>query len=314
MPTQDLAGRATAVRRFNRFYTRHIGVLGEGLLGSRFSLTEARVLFELAHAGETTASELCSELNLNAGYLSRILGAMETDGLVQRCRSRKDGRRRLLSLSHEGEQAFAMLNARSRNEVEAMLARMPGSSQAQLLSAMETITALLAAPTAAAGPKSKPAYILRPHQPGDMGWVTHRHGVLYYQEYGWDETFEALVARITADFIQNLDPQRERCWIAEVDGEIVGSVFVVQHDEQTAQLRLLFVEPQARGLGLGARLVDECIGFSRLVGYQRLRLWTQSELHAARRIYERASFRLVLEEPHHSFGHDLVAQTWELDL
>ncbi|MHC4078213.1 MAG: bifunctional helix-turn-helix transcriptional regulator/GNAT family N-acetyltransferase, partial [Planctomycetota bacterium] len=289
MRSQDLAGRVEAVRRFNRFYTRRIGILSEGLLETRFSLTEARVLFELADASETTASELCSELDLNAGYLSRILGALEKDGLVQRFRCQADGRRRLLFLTPAGEKALAMLNARAHNEVEAMLAGMPENSHEQLLAAMDTITKVLAMPTEDQ-PSSKPAYILRRHQPGDMGWVAHRHGVLYCQEYGWDETFEVLVAQITADFIQNLDPQRERCWIAEMDSGIVGSVFVVQHDEQTAQLRLLLVEPQARDLGLGTRLVQECIGFSRKAGYRQLRLWTNNVLHAARRIYERSGF------------------------
>jgi len=305
----DLFQRIEAVRRFNRFYTRQIGVLLEGLLRSPYSLTEARILYELAHRGETTASVLGSDLGLDAGYLSRLLGGFEKHGLILREVSGRDGRQRILRLTEEGETAFAMLNARSRNEVGAMLGELSNEQQSRLVAAMQTIEELLGAT-----PEPSTPYLLRPHQPGDMGWVVHRHAVLYAETYGWDETFEALVARIAADFIDNFDPKNERCWIAEMDGAIVGSVFVVKQSDEVAKLRLLLVEPKARGLGLGKRLVAECIAFARRRGYRKLVLWTNDILHAARHIYEQEGFVLVDEEPHHSFGVDLVGQNWELDL
>ncbi len=300
--------RAAALRRFNRFYTRQIGVLNEGLLLSAFSLTEARVLYELAHREQPSASELSVELGLDAGYLSRILRSLERRGLLAREPSADDGRRRHLALTRKGRAAFAKLDARSQEEVRGILARLSDPEQGRLLEAMQTIERLLGAP----GPG--PAYILRPPQPGDMGWVVHRHGVLYAQEYGWDEQFEALVASIVAEFIRTHDPKRERCWIAERDGEAVGSVFLVKHTESVAKLRLLLVEPSARGLGIGGRLVGECVRTARRLGYRKLTLWTQQTLEAARRIYQQAGFRLVGSEPHHSFGHDLIGETWELEL
>jgi DNA-binding MarR family transcriptional regulator/GNAT superfamily N-acetyltransferase len=308
-----LDARIQAVRRFNRFYTARIGALREGLAKSPFSLTEARVVYELAQRDRTTATELVEELGLDAGYLSRILRGFEQRGLIERTPSESDGRRSLLSLTDEGRAAFAELDAGSRREVEAMLAALPADEQRRLVGSMETVETLLGGRVGEAG---RVPYLLRPPQPGDMGWVVHRHGVLYAREYGWDEHFEALVARIVADFVRDFDPKRERCWIAERDGEMVGSVFLVRHpdEEGVAKLRLLLVEPSARGLGIGERLVRECIRFARQAGYRRITLWTNSVLHAARRIYERAGFRLVHEEPHHSFGHDLVAQTWELEL
>jgi DNA-binding MarR family transcriptional regulator/N-acetylglutamate synthase-like GNAT family acetyltransferase len=305
----DFAGRVEAVRRFNRFYTKHIGVLREGLLRSPYSLTEVRVLYELAHRDEATAAELCKDLGLDAGYLSRILRDFGRKGLVEKRPSKSDGRRSLLRLTKKGRKEFAALNARQDEEVGAMLGGLPAEHHARLVESMRTIQGLLGRQ-----PERKVPYILRPHHPGDMGWVVHRHGVLYSQEYGWDEHFEALVARIVADFIENFDPKRERCWIAERDGEVVGSVFLVKKTKTVGQLRLLLVEPKARGLGIGKRLVEECIRFARQAGYRRIVLWTNDVLDAARHVYERAGFRLVKEEAHRSFGHDLVGQNWELTL
>ena len=298
-----------AMRRFNRFYTKQIGVLHEGLLGSQFSLTEVRVLYELAHRERPTATALAKELDLDPGYLSRILRRFETRRLVGKCASTIDARQSLLSLTPRGRKVFAPLNARSHREVAAMLGALSATEQRHLLSAMATIERLLGA-----RPAPQVPYLLRPHQPGDMGWIIHRHGALYAQEYGWDERFEALVAEIAARFIQRLDPKCERCWIAEREGNIVGSVFLVKKSKTVAQLRLLLVEPMARGLGIGSRLVSECIRFSRQAGYRKIVLWTNSVLHAARHIYEETGFRLVHQEPHHSFGHDLIGETWELKL
>jgi DNA-binding MarR family transcriptional regulator/N-acetylglutamate synthase-like GNAT family acetyltransferase len=298
-----------AVRRFNRFFTRQIGVLREGLLHTPYPLTEARILFELGHGENVTASSLCRELGLDAGYLSRTLARLEQQGLIARVRSDSDGRQRLLHLTPEGEKTFALLDQRSREEVSEMLSDLSEEERQRLLKAMQTIEDVFDR-----GLKFSEPFVLRPHEPGDMGWVTHRHGVLYSQEYGWDERFEALVAQIVADFINNYNPARERCWIAEVDGEIVGSVFLVQSSETVAKLRLLLVEPKARGMGLGTRLVQECIRFARRCGYQKIVLWTNSVLVEARHIYQKSGFTLVEEEPHHSYGHDLVGETWELTL
>jgi DNA-binding MarR family transcriptional regulator/GNAT superfamily N-acetyltransferase len=298
-----------AVRRFNRFYTKQIGVLHERLLRSPFSLTEARVIYELAHHEKTTATELSNELGLDAGYLSRLLRSFKKRGLIHKQPSQADGRQTLLSLTEQGEEAFAMLNARSRSEVGAMMSVFSAADQNRLVKAMHTIEGLLGAQ-----PERKVPYLLRPQQPGDMGWVVHRHGVLYAEEYGWDEQFEALVAGIVAKFIQHYNPKQERCWVAEMDGEIVGSVFLVKKTGTVAQLRLLLVEPKARGLGIGTRLVGECIRFARRVGYRKIVLWTNSVLNAARHLYEEAGFHLIHEEPHHSFGHNLIGQTWELKL
>jgi DNA-binding MarR family transcriptional regulator/GNAT superfamily N-acetyltransferase len=309
MMTEPSEERIGTVRQFNRFFTRQIGVLREGLLHSPYSLTEARILFELGQSNQVTASKLGHELGLDAGYLSRILARLEQQGLLEKVRSENDGRQLLLSLSAAGREAFALLDQRSREEVSEMLEDLSEEDQQHLLKAMQTIESVLSK-----GFKFSEPFVLRPHEPGDMGWVTHRHGVLYAQEYGWDEHFEALVAQIVADFINNYNPARERCWIAEMDGEIIGSVFVVQSSETVAKLRLLLVEPKARGLGLGTRLVEECIRFARRRGYQKLMLWTNSILLEARHIYEKTGFHLVAEEPHHSFGHDLIGETWELVL
>ena len=307
--TVDLDERITAVRRFNRLYTRQIGLLGAGYLDSRFSLTEVRVLYELAHRERPTAVDLSRDLGLDPGYLSRILHGFRKAGLVASERSRTDGRQSHLSLTEEGQAAFAPLDARSHDDIGAMLGQLAAGEQDRLVGAMHTIEELLGAQSEQKGP-----YLLRPYQSGDMGWIVHRHGVLYAQEYGWDEEFEALVASIVAKFIRNFDPKRERCWIAEKDGEIVGSVFVVQRSKTVAQLRLLLVEREARGMGIGSRLVEECIRFARERGYRKLMLWTNDVLEPARRIYARAGFRLVKEEAHHSFGHDLIGQSWELRL
>ena len=299
----------SAVRRFNRFFTRRIGVLREGLLHSSYSLTEARILFEIANNEELTASDLSRELGLDPGYLSRILARLDREGLIVKYRSGTDGRRRLLALTHEGEQAFALLDGRSREEVSEMLGGLSGADRRRLIESMRTIESVLAKSF-----KFSEPFVLRAHESGDMGWVVHRHGVLYAGEYGWNERFEALVARIVADFVDNFDPSKERCWIAEMRGEIVGCVFLVNGGGTVAKLRLLLVEPEARGMGLGTRLVEECIRFARDCGYEKLTLWTNGVLHAARHIYEEHGFRLVEEEKHHSFGHDLVGQNWELEL
>lgn len=310
MAQTDLDRRIGAVRRFNRFYTGQIGVLRDGLLGSPFSLTEVRVLYELAHRDQPTATELGRALGLDAGYLSRILRGFERRGLIDKARSHADGREALLSLTRKGRLTFAPLDARSSAEIGGLLRRLSPRGQARLVEAMRTIENLLGG----TGRGDQGPFLIRPHQPGDMGWVVHRHGVLYAQEYGWDERFEALVADIVASFIRNLDRKRERCWIVERDGEIVGTVFLVKKSKTVAQLRLLLVEPAARALGLGSRLVSECGRFARQAGYRKIVLWTNSVLRAARHIYQEAGYRLVHEERHHSFGHDLIGETWELDL
>ena len=309
MTASDMPQRVEAIRRFNRFYTQQIGVLAEGLLNSEFSLTEARVIYELAHHQQATASALGGELGLDAGYLSRILQGFKKRGLIDRQLSPTDRRQRIVRLTAVGEEAFAILNARSQHQIEGMLSRLPPEEQQRLVAAMGEVETFLGA-----RPEQRVPYILRPHQPGDMGWIVYRHGVLYAEEYGWDERFEALVASVVAQFIQNYDPKCERCWIAEMHGEIVGSVFVVRQSDTVGKLRLLLVEPRARGLGIGRRLVAECIRYARQVGYTTMTLWTNSVLLAARHIYEQAGFKLVRQEPHHSFGQDLVGETWELQM
>ncbi len=291
MAPRELEQRVEAARRFNRFYTRQIGVLREG----------AR--------DRPTATALGRDLGLDAGYLSRILRGFERRGLVLKTRSPADGRQSHLSLTAQGRKVFAPLNARSHDEVAALLGGLSPAAQARAVGAMQTIERLL-------GDRAErpPAYHLRPPQPGDLGWVVHRHGAVYAQEYGYNEQFEALVAEIVAHFVQRYNAKRERCWIAEQDGEVVGSVFLVERSKTVAQLRLLLVEPQARGSGLGTRLVDECVRFARAAGYRKIMLWTQSELRAARRLYQAAGFCVVGKEKNHSFGKDLVSETWELEL
>jgi DNA-binding MarR family transcriptional regulator/N-acetylglutamate synthase-like GNAT family acetyltransferase len=301
--------RVADLRHFNRFYTQRIGALAEGLLSSPFSLTEARVLYELAGEDQLTATQLGRTLELDPGYLSRILRSFERRGLVRRDASPSDRRVALLSLTAPGREAFAPLDERSQAQIGALLDGLPDDEQIRLVAAARSIERLLGRHSGTEGP-----YLLRPHRPGDMGWVTQRHGVLYAQEYGWDMRFEALVAEIVAKFINNFDPRRECCWIAERDGENVGSVFLVKETEAVARLRLLLVEPGARQSGIGSRLVRECLRFAGQAGYAKVLLWTHSVLLAARSLYQREGFRLIAEEPHCSFGHELVGETWELIL
>lgn len=304
MSSSATEDRVATVRAFNRFYTEAIGVLDEGLLQTPYSLTEARVIFELAQRDATEVTDLRRALAVDAGYLSRILARFQADGLVTRERSAADRRRQVIRLTGAGRAAFDTLDARSADEIRTLLAKLSEEDQRRLVSAMTVIRSLLE-------PAPRPeAYVLRPLRPGDLGWVVHRHGVRYADEYGWDDTFEALVARIVADYVDHRDPQRENAWIAEMDGAPAGCVFCTRKDETTAQLRLLLVEPRARGLGVGTRLVEECLRFARWAGYRRITLWTNDVLADARRIYERAGFTLLDEEPHHSFGHDLVGQYW----
>ena len=309
MTNSILQEHISAVRYFNRFFTRQIGVLRGGLLHSPYSLSEARIVFELANRSNLTASDLCNELGLDAGYLSRILNKLEQQNLIEKTRSDNDGRQRLISLTAEGQNAFALLDSRSNDEISEMLSELNESDRARLIEAMQTIEGILNHSFKYAEP-----FYLRHHEAGDMGWVIHQHGLLYTREYGWDEKFEALVAQICADFINNYDPQKERCWIAEMQGEQVGSIFCVKAGADVAKLRLLLVVPKARGLGLGTRLVKECIRFAKRSGYKKLTLWTNDVLVDARKIYEKSGFKLVEEEHHHSFGHDLVGQNWDLML
>jgi DNA-binding MarR family transcriptional regulator/GNAT superfamily N-acetyltransferase len=299
--------RIDAVRRFNRFYTRRIGALQPGYLGSPFPLPQARVLYELGQRGECTASELGADLDLDLGYLSRLLQGLRRQRLVEGEVSRQDARRVRLSLTAKGRKAYQQLDARSRDEVAGMLGKLAAAEQARLVGALQAVETVLQR-------SPEPEITLRAHRPGDMGWVIHAHGRLYAEEYGWDERFEALVAGIAKDFVEKLDPSRERCWIAEMDGEAVGSVFVVKESKTVAKLRLLLVEPKARGRGLGRRLVEECIAFARARGYRKLVLWTQSNLAAARAIYRKTGFSKVKEEKHASFGIKLTGEYWELAL
>ena len=309
MTTATTDDRVQAVRQFSRFYTRRIGVLQERLLGSEFSLTEVRVLYELAHREHSTASEICDVLGLDAGYLSRILRHFVSRKLIVRERSREDARHFGLQLTPKGRTIFDSLDQQSSQQVAEILSRLPETRQEQLVNALRDAENALSDDV-----RRSSKVTLRTHRPGDMGWVIHRHGLLYAQEYGWDDTFEALVAEIAAQFVNNFDSKRERCWIAELNEEPMGSVFLVKHTDQVAKLRLLLVEPEARGHGVGRRLVEECVQFARECGYQKIVLWTQSILTAARKIYERAGFKLVKSEPNHAFGAELIAETWELEL
>jgi len=303
---EQLADRASLVRRFNRFYTDKIGVLQEHLLDSAFSLTELRILYELAHRSALTAADLARELSLNPGYLSRVISGFEKKGLLERVRSEADGRVAQLRLTELGRATFTPLDEASQREVVAVLGRLSISEQYQLVDAMQQIEGLL---------EQRPSsYLLRDPRPGDMGWVVHRHGVLYAQDYGWNADFEALVADIVASYMRDFDSSAERCWIAEKDGKVAGSVFVVRHDETTAKLRMLYVEPSARGMGIGRRLVEECLHFAKFAGYQRMLLWTNSVLTGARDIYAKAGFEKIAEEPHRSFGKDLIGETWARNL
>jgi DNA-binding MarR family transcriptional regulator/GNAT superfamily N-acetyltransferase len=310
--TAPLDARIAQVRRFNRFYTRTIGVLGEGMLDSSLSLSEVRVLYELAHVANgarPTARALAAELGLDEGYLSRILRRFTQHGWLTRQRAAEDRRKTHLSLTARGRKAFKPLDTRSHDQAGALLSRLSTDEQAALTQSMRTIERLLGAGSAQ---PLAPKFTLRALVPGDIGWVIHRHGALYAREYNYDARFEALVAHIAAEFVERFDPQREACWIAERDGVIVGSVFLVRKSAQVAKLRLLYVEPSMRGLGVGGRLVEECVRFARRAGYRRIVLWTQSELLVARRLYARAGFVCRGSEPHDSFGRKLVAETWVL--
>jgi DNA-binding MarR family transcriptional regulator/N-acetylglutamate synthase-like GNAT family acetyltransferase len=298
----------SAVRAFNRFYTRKIGVV-DGAASAPFSLAEGRVLYEIAHGENPTATEIGHELGLDGGYISRILQKLEQGKLVARQQSKTDERLKFISLAPRGRKAFAQLDERSNRQASTMLSHLSPEERAQLLSALDKIRRLLGDKV-----ESNSPYLLRQHQPGDLGWIVQRQAILYVREYGWDDTYEALAADIVAQFIKSYDPKRERCWIAEKDSARIGAVLVAKGSEEIAKLRLLHVEPQARGLGIGKRLVQECINFARFAGYQKMTLWTQSILSAARHIYEEAGFRRVKEERHHSFGKDLTAETWEIDL
>jgi DNA-binding MarR family transcriptional regulator/N-acetylglutamate synthase-like GNAT family acetyltransferase len=296
--------RVATVRAFNRFYTGIIGVLGEGLLETPYSLTEARVIFELAQRDTTELAELRRALGIDAGYLSRMLARFEADGIATRERSSTDGRRQVVRLTDAGRKTFRTLDQRAADDVRALLGQLPEDDRRRLVGGMEAIRGVLE------GAPRAETVVLRPPEAGDFGWIIGRNAAVYADEYGWDETYEALVARIVAGYLERHDPRRERAWIAEVGGERVGAVLCVRKDDDVAQLRLLLVEAQARGLGIGTRLVDECVRFARRAGYSRIMLWTNDVLADARRIYERAGFELLEEEPHHSFGRDLVGQTW----
>jgi DNA-binding MarR family transcriptional regulator/GNAT superfamily N-acetyltransferase len=308
VPAVD-ADRVAALRAFTRSYTALLGVLDEGLLHSPYSVTEARVIFELAQRELTHVADLRRDLGIDAGYMSRITARLEADGLVRRERSLTDARRQVLRLTEQGRAVFDMLDARAAEQATQLLAGMPDPVQRRVVAAMDTIRAAFA--DQATSPST---VVLRAPAPGDLGWVVARHGAQYAAEYGWDDTFEGLVARIVGDFAADHDPRREAAWVAEIDGEPVGCVFCVAADETTAQLRLLLVEATARGRGVGRRLVDQCVRFARRAGYRSIVLWTNDVLVSARRIYEAAGFTLVAEEPHHSFGHDLVGQHWSLEL
>ena len=305
--------RIAAVRRFNRFYTRQIGVVRKTFLDSPYSLGEARVLYEIASGRPRTASEIGRALDLDAGYLSRLLRGFEKRGLIQRRVCANDARQSHLALLPRGRKTFAPLERRSQRDTEAMLERLTAAAQARLIAAMNTIETLLGSEAAEKPPLRRP-YKLRAPKPGDFGWMVKRHAELYAQEYGWTEPFEGLCAQIVADFANKFDRTRERCWIAEIDGENVGCVFLVRDSDTVARIRLLLVDPKARGSGLGARLVDECIRFARRAGYQKITLWTHSILTVARHIYEKAGFTLTRSEPHQSWGKPVVSEYWDLQL
>lgn len=310
-PSSDIA----LVRSFNRDYTRRIGALCEGYLDSPFSLTEARLIYEIAQREGITATDLIQQLTLDPGYVSRTLKSLQAKGLLKRQASKADGRRWHLQLTPAGKRAFAKLDSRSQQQVEGMLSELDGAKRVAVLNGMRALQAELSErPSAESASRAGSGVSLRPHQPGDMGWVIEQHGALYSKEYGWTIEFEALVADIAAEFIRRFDPARERAWIAERDGQRLGCIFLVAKNRTTAKLRLLLVLPDARGLGLGRKLVAECVQFAREAGYRKVVLWTQQNLTAARHLYSEAGFRKVAEEPNHSFGKDLISETWELDL
>lgn len=309
MARSSLASRIEAVRRFSRFYTRRIGVLEETLLHSPFTLPEGRLVYEIANRDRPTAQELCRDLGLDPGYVSRLLQALQKRGCVARRRSKTDRRQTELTLTPKGQRLWGDMNERSRQDIANLLAELPVARQEQLVRALETVERLLNEPSEKRAP-----YFLRPHRPGDMGWIIRRQTQLYASEFGWDGTFEAMLAEIAGRFVAKFDPKTDNCWIAERNGEIVGSVFLVKANRTTGQLRMLYVEPSARGLGIGQRLVQECIEDARAKGYRKLMLWTNDILVSARKIYIAAGFRLIKEERHDSFGKKLVGQYWIRDL
>jgi DNA-binding MarR family transcriptional regulator/GNAT superfamily N-acetyltransferase len=309
MSQNDFVGQIATVRAFNRFYTRKLGVLDQHLLKSPFSLSEARVLYELAHREDPAAKEIGIELGLDPGYLSRIVQKFDEDGLITRTPLASDRRQYRLALTAKGREAAAKLDRSSQDEVGAMLAKLSATDGRRLTEAMATIENLLEPPE-----RARPSFLLRSHRVGDMGWVISRESIAYADEYGWDMSYEALVAEICAQFIKNYDAPREHCWIAEADGRPLGSVFLVRASDELARLRLLLVEKEARGLGIGRALVEQCIRSAREKGYKRMTLWTQSILVAARKIYQDAGFVLMASEPHRSFGQSLIGETWELKL
>jgi DNA-binding MarR family transcriptional regulator/N-acetylglutamate synthase-like GNAT family acetyltransferase len=309
MSTHDFQEAVALFRRFNRFYTKQIGLLNQGLLKTRFPLIQARVLYELAQQDQTTASALVEKLNIDPGYLSRILSTFEKEDLLRKSRSPSDSRQRILKLTTRGKKSFAELDERSRNVAEEMLRDLTEEDRHRLLHAMQTIEAVLGAEIKPPAP-----FLVRSHRPGDIGWIIHRHGVVYAEEYDFDETFEALVAEILVEFIRNHDLRQEGLWIAEQAGKRIGSIMIVDAGDRVAQLRLLLVEPEARGQHVGAQLIDACINFSKRNRYRKIKLWTQSNLLAARHLYEKVGFEKVSTSPHKSFGQDLIGEFWELPL
>jgi DNA-binding MarR family transcriptional regulator/GNAT superfamily N-acetyltransferase len=308
-PAPHDAQRVAAVRSFNRFYTQHLGVLRDGWLDSPFSLTEARVLYEIKQRDRATATDIGRDLGLDAGYLSRIVRRFHKSGLIRKDVSVDDGRQSLLSITARGRKAFDPLEERTERQVGEILGQLAEPEQDHLVAAMRAIETMMAS-----RPKTESRIVLRQPRPGDLGWVVARHAELYAREYGWTENFEGLCAQIVADFASKYDPTRERCWVAEMDGRNVGSVFLVKDSDDVARLRLLLVDPAARGRGLGTRLTDECVRFARQSGYRSITLWTHSVLTAARHVYERAGFRLTSSEKRRSFGQDVVSEYWDLVL
>ncbi|HET6268289.1 MAG TPA: helix-turn-helix domain-containing GNAT family N-acetyltransferase [Acidobacteriota bacterium] len=309
MTRQDSGSPIAAVRQFSRFYTRRLDILRQEIYSSPFTLGQVRVLYEIAHRKDPTSTQIAEDLGLNAAYFSRLLRSLENQKLVKRTRSSTDGRRSLLSLTARGEKTFAQLSDRADEQIRTLLQKLSPSDQASLAGAMSRIKRLLEDPS-----REDRSFFLRTHQPGDMGQVVHSHGVLYPSEHGYNEQYEADVAEIVAKFLRHFDPKRERCWIAEKDGENVGSIFCVKESERVARLRLLLVEPKARGIGIGSQLVRQCLKFASQAGYSKIILWTQSDLDAARAIYQKFGFRCVRKDRHQSWGRSLTGETWELRL